>query len=61
MTMDDYFPGFMQVMYGDKDPAQVIEEIESRTGGYDASLDDEEFGEDDDRPGYDTGRDLGTE
>jgi hypothetical protein len=54
MTMDDYFPGFMEVMYGDRDPAQVIEEIESRCG-YEHPTGEEE---EDEEEGYgDTGTD----
>jgi hypothetical protein len=51
MTMDDYFPGFMAVLYADKEPAEVIDELESRCG-YDGP------GEEDDE-GYST--DAGTE
>jgi hypothetical protein len=41
MTMDDYYPGFMDVMYGDKEPADVIEAIENRTG-YEQPTEEEE-------------------
>ena len=42
MTMDDYFPGFMDVMYGDKDPGEVIELIENRFGYEHGSEEEEE-------------------
>jgi len=54
MTMDDYFPGFMEVMYGAKEPAAVIEEIETRCG-YEHTADDEE----DEQEGFAT--DTGTD
>src|SRR5262249_32831943 len=69
-TMDDYFPGFMAVMYGDKDPEEVITEIES--GGRPPAQaedddyhledldEDEDEGEDKDK-GFGSARDLGIE
>ncbi|HMF13200.1 MAG TPA: YbjN domain-containing protein [Gemmataceae bacterium] len=56
MTMDDYFPGFMDVMYGDKEPAQAIEEIESKSG-YEHSVGEDE--EEDEHEGFST--DTGTD
>jgi hypothetical protein len=53
MTMDDYFPGFMEVLYGDKEPARVIEDIESRCG-YEPVEEEEE---DDEGYSADTGTD----
>lgn len=49
MTMDDYFPGFMEVLYADKEPAGVIEDIESRCGYEPSTGEDEE-----DEEGYST-------
>jgi hypothetical protein len=60
MTMDDYFPGFMQVMFGDKDPAQAVEEIETKAG-YEAQLEDEYEDDDDKESGFGSTPDLGVE
>jgi hypothetical protein len=57
MTMDDYFPGFMEIMYGDKEPARAIEEIESSCG-YDTLTEDDEL---DDDSGYSTDKGPETE
>jgi hypothetical protein len=58
MTMDDYFNGFMEVMYGDKQPAEVIEAIEARCG-LDAGCEHEDEEEDD--GGYSTEKEPGEE
>jgi hypothetical protein len=49
MTMDRYFPGVMGVLYGDRDPAEAIAEMEE--GGHehdDEDLDDLDFSEEED-------------
>ncbi|HZT80848.1 MAG TPA: YbjN domain-containing protein [Gemmataceae bacterium] len=71
-TMDDYFPGFMSVMYGDREPAEAIDEIEgkgrARPPAADEDdyhledLDEDEAGEGDDKDkGFGSARDLGIE
>ncbi len=66
-TMDDYFPGLMSVMYGDKDPAEAIEEIESggqhegESPDYQLGDEDSEDDEDEKDKGFGSTRDLGIE
>ena len=63
MTMDRYFPGLMGVLYGDRDPAEAIAELEDGGHEHDEDLDDLDFGGDEDDeegngegPPEDTGR-----
>jgi hypothetical protein len=46
MTMDRYFPGLMGVLYGDRDPAEAIAELEDGGHEHDEDLDDLDFGGD---------------
>jgi hypothetical protein len=48
MTMDRYFAGLMGVLYGDRDPAEAIAEMEEGGHEHDEDLDDMDFGEDED-------------
>ncbi len=50
MTMDRYFPGFMGVLYGDREPAEAIAEMEEDAHEHDVDpeeLDDLDFGAED--------------
>ena len=48
MTMDRYFPGLMVVVYGDRDPAEAVADVEEHMPGGDGEddddLDDLDFG-----------------
>jgi hypothetical protein len=48
MTMDRYFTGLMGVLYGDRDPAEAIAEMEETGHEHDDDLDDLDFGEEED-------------
>jgi len=41
MTMDRYFPGVMGVLYGDRDPAEAIAELEDE--GHEPEVDEEDL------------------
>ena len=60
MTMDRYFTGVMGVLYGDRDPAEAIAEMEElgAEGDDDEDLEDLDFGgeeEDEDEEGEGNG------
>jgi hypothetical protein len=49
-TINRYFGGLMELIYGDKPPAEVIKRIEAPPSGLDA-LDEEEGDDEDDEDG----------
>jgi hypothetical protein len=61
MTMDRYFAGVMGVLYGDRDPAEAIAEMEELgVEGDDEDLDDLDFGgEEEDEDEEDEGNGFG--
>jgi hypothetical protein len=65
MTMDRYFAGLMGVLYGDRDPAEAIAEMEEDVHDHDEDLDEMDFGgaededEEDDGDGFGGGPESG--
>ncbi|HKI35950.1 MAG TPA: YbjN domain-containing protein [Gemmataceae bacterium] len=60
MTMDRYFAGVMGVLYGDRDPAEAIAEMEEDGHEHDEDVEDMDFGGEEDDDEEDEGNGFGS-